>query len=249
MRMNFHRIAYGALEVCNAVGLETVEAAVERAGIAPGGRAVDIGCGNGVVSVRLAERFGLEVTAIEADPAMADLAAGRIAESPAAGRIGLKQALSAAALDEGGPWDLIVALGTTEPVGGGVRDPEGMLRGLAARLAPGGRILWGDMTWIAPPPEPLRQVVEMANTYADDAGWRAAARAAGLEVLWGEVSPPEVWADYRDRMLGAVADWLAANPGHPDAESVSARARQVEMMFRFGEGVMGFGLYLLGARR
>lgn len=247
MRTHFHRIAYEALEVCNAVSMATVEAAVALAAPPSGGRAVDIGCGHGGVAIRLAERFGLSVTAIEADPAMADLAAARIAASPAAERITLCRGLSGPVLEAEAPWDLIVALGTTEPVGGGVRDPEGMLRGLAARLAPGGRILWGDMTWIAPPPEPLRQVVEMTNTYADDAGWRAAAGAAGLDVLWAEVSPPQAWADYRDRMLGAVDAWLAADPDHPDAASIAERARQVEVMFRFGEGFMGFGLYLLGA--
>lgn len=245
MRMNFHRIAYEALEVCNAVTAATLDAAVIRAAPSPGARALDIGCGNGFVAIRLAERFGLAVTAVEADPAMADLARSRIAASPAAGRIALVEGLSGPVLDAGAPWDLIVALGTTEPAGGGVRDPEGVLRALARRLGPEGCLLWGDMTWIAPPPEPLRQVVEMRHLYADDAGWRAAARAAGLEVLWGEVSPPEVWADYRDRMLAAAARWTAAHPDHPDGAAVAARMRQAQTLFRFGEGHMGFGLYLL----
>jgi SAM-dependent methyltransferase len=245
MRLNFHRIAYEALEVCNAVPMARIDAAVALADISAGARALDIGCGNAAVSVRLAERFGLRVTAVEADPAMAELAADRIAASPSKGAIVLHRGYSDAALAAGSPFDLIVALGTTEPVGGGVRDPGGMLKGLREHLAPGGRLLWGDLVWTAEPPEPLRRIVEMNNLYADDAGWRAAAHAAGLDVLSGQVSSQAEWDAYADRMLDAVQTWIAAHSDHPDAAALTARAGQVRMMMDFGRGFMGFGLYLL----
>ncbi len=247
MALNFHRIAYEALEVCNAVGMDRIDAAVALAAPAPGARALDIGCGNASVALRLADRFGLVVDAVELDPAMAELAGERIAASPARDRITLRNTRSDAVLAAHPPFDLIVALGTTEPVGGGVRDPQGMLAGLAGHLAPGGHLLWGDLVWTAEPPAPLRQIVELQNLYADDAGWRAAARAAGLTVLSGEVSSQAEWNAYGRTMLDAVAAWTAARPDHPAAPALTARARQVEMMFDFGRGFMGFGLYLLGS--
>ena len=39
MGLNFNRIAYEALDVCNAVGMDRIEAAVALTGAAPGGRA------------------------------------------------------------------------------------------------------------------------------------------------------------------------------------------------------------------
>lgn len=246
MAVNFHRIAYEALEVCNAVGMDRIDAAVALADPAPGARALDIGCGNASVAIRLADRFGLKTDAVELDPAMTELARERIAASPARDRITLHNTRSDALLAARPPFDLIVALGTTEPVGGGVRDPAGMLAGLAAHLAPEGHLLWGDLVWTAEPSAPLRQIVELQNLYTDDAGWRAAATAAGLTILSGEVSSQNVWDAYGRTMLDAVAAWTSAHPDHPDTPALTARARQVQMMFDFGRGFMGFGLYLLG---
>lgn len=245
MALNFHRIAYEALDVCNAVGMDRIDAAVALAGPAPDARALDIGCGNASVAIRLAELFGLRVDAVELDPAMAELASERIAGSAARDRVTLYKARSDAVLAAHPTYDLIAALGTTEPVGGGVRDPEGMLSGLATRLAPGGHLLWGDLVWTGEPPAPLRQIVELQNLYADDAGWRAAARAAGLTVRFAELSSQAEWDAYGQTMLDAVAAWIATHPGHPAGPALTARARQVQMMFDFGRGFMGFGLYLL----
>jgi 2-polyprenyl-3-methyl-5-hydroxy-6-metoxy-1,4-benzoquinol methylase len=245
MRMSFHQIAYEALEVCNALEMGVLEDTVRQAGLKPGARALDIGCGNGAVSIRLAEVFGAHVDAVELLPGMADLARRRIEASGAADRITLYETRSAEVLASEPAWDLIVALGVTEPVGDGVRDPQGMLAGLKPHLAPRGHLLWGDMTWLAEPSAPLRQLVEIHNTYADEAGWRAAATASGYEVVSARKSPAETWDRYRQIMEDAVADWLAAHPNHPDARAVAASAHRLKLMFDFGQGTLGFGLYLL----
>jgi cyclopropane fatty-acyl-phospholipid synthase-like methyltransferase len=245
MRPTFHRIAYEALDVCNAVEMTTLEAAVKATTLPPHARVLDIGSGNGAVAIALAEVFGFEVTSVELDPAMAELARSRIEASEASCQIILHEARSDVVLEAAGPFDLIVALGATEPIGGGVRDPGAIFRGLARRLTPGGWLLWGDLVWISEPSQPLRQIVELNNTYANHEGWQAAARAAGLEVLSAEVSAPELWARYRTTMMEAVEAWLDARPDHPAAASIRSRAHQLNLMFDFGEGALGFGLYLL----
>jgi cyclopropane fatty-acyl-phospholipid synthase-like methyltransferase len=245
MRMSFHRIAYEALDVCNAVEMATLDDRLAAAGLQACARALDIGCGNGAVSIRLAEGFGLSVDAVELDPAMADLARSRIAASGAAGRVVLHEARSDVVLAGNPPWDLILALGVTEPVGGGVRDPLGMFTGLRPHLKPGGWMLWGDLVFLAEPAPPVRQLVEASNTYADHDGWQAAARSAGFEVVSAQISSPQTWDLYRQTMQDAVAGWLAAHPDHADAGSVAAAAYRLKLMFDFGQGTLGFGLYLL----
>lgn len=46
MRMSFHWIAYEALDVCNPVGMATLDDRVRATGLTAGARGLDIGCGN-----------------------------------------------------------------------------------------------------------------------------------------------------------------------------------------------------------
>lgn len=241
--MSFHRIAYEALDVCNALSMDSIERAVARAGLAPGDRALDIGTGNAAVAIRMAERFGLSVVAVEADPAMASLAADRIAASNAA--VNLRLARSGEVLAAEPPFGLIIAIGTTDAAGDGSRAPEALFNGLYRHLAPGGWLLWGDLFWIGDPPEPLRQLVEATNTYATDEGWRSAAERAGYSVVRADISGEAEWDRYTRTMDTAAQAWLATNPGAPEAEAVRLNADRVKAMFDFGRPWLGFGLYLL----
>lgn len=245
MSTSYNRIAYEALEVCNGVTLQAVEDVLARAAPKPGGRAADVGTGNATVAIRLAMAFGLKVTAIEYDPVMAGLARERIAAAGA--DVDLVVGAAAEALADLPALDLITALGTTNINGEGRPTPEVGFAFLKTRLAPGGHLLWGDLVWIAEPPPPLRQVAEATNQYTDDTGWKAAAEAAGFEVIWSEVSPQTVFDAYAAAADGAARDWLAANPDAPEAAAVQAVADRVKMVLEFGRPFIGFGLYLLKA--
>ncbi|WP_439470860.1 class I SAM-dependent methyltransferase [Brevundimonas sp.] len=246
MSTSYNRIAYEALEVCNGVTMDAVEAAIGRAKPTPGATAADVGAGNAAVAIRMAEVFGLKVTAIEYDPVMAGLARERIA---AAG-VDVALAVGAAAdvLADLPPLDLITALGTTNVNGEGRPTPEAGFAFLKTRLKPGGHLLWGDLVWIAEPPAPLRQIAEATNQYTDDTGWKDSAEAAGFEVVWSEVSPQDVFDAYAAAADTAARDWLAAHPDAPEAATVQAVADRVKMVLEFGRPFIGFGLYLLKAK-
>lgn len=242
--MTFNRIAYETLDVCNAVDMAVVEAAVARTGLTSGARAVDVGTGNAAVALRLADRFGFSVEAVEFDSVMADLARSRINAAGLEETVTLTVASAAEALRDARGLDLITALGTTNLTGEGRPSPEAGFAFLAERLSPGGWLLWGDLVWLTEPPAPLRQIVETTNQYADDAGWTAAAQAAGLELVWREISDQSVFDTYVQTTADAVAGWLEANLDAPEAEAVRFHARRTATVFEFGRGLFGFGLYL-----
>lgn len=245
MSMTFPRIAYEALDVCNGVTMAAIETAVARAGLAARAEALDVGAGNAAVAIRLAETFGLRVTAIEMDPGMADLARARIAEASVGDRVALVVAAAAGVLARTPPVDLITALGTTNVTGEGRPRPVAALAALRRALKPGGWLLWGDLVWLSEPSGPLRQIVEATNLYADHAGWQAAATAAGLEVAAADISPQAVFDAYARSLAAAAGQWLEANPAAPEAGSVRMSADRVRAMLEYGRDHIGFGLYLL----
>ena len=215
--MSFQRIGYEVREVCNGVELSAIEAAVARTGLGDGARAIDIGTGNATVAIHLARRFGLLVEAIELDPVMAELARSRIKAADVGGRVSLTVARSSDVLAGASPVDLIVALGTTDVSGEGRPTPEAGFIALRRSLKPGGWLLWGDIVWRSEPPAPLRQITEVTNQYTDDAGWRAAAVAAGFEVVEGRISPPVVFEAYPRDFISAARAWAEAHPEAPES--------------------------------
>ena len=243
--MSFQRIAYEALEVCNGVELAVLEAAVARTGLVAGAVAIDVGTGNATVAIHLAQRLGLTVAAVELDPVMADLARTRIEAAGAGDRVSLTVARAAEMLARTDPVDLIVALGTTDVSGEGRATPEAGFIALRRSLKPGGWLLWGDVVWLAEPPAPLRQITEATNLYADDAGWRAAAIAAGFEVIDGRISPQDVFDAYGADSVAAARAWVEARPQAPEANSIRLNADRVQAIMEFGRHHIGFGLYLL----
>lgn len=244
MRVAFHHIAYQPLTVCNALSSNRLEATVRQAGLKPGARVMDIGCAYGEVSMHLARAMDAAVTAVELDPVMAEGAQARITAAGLSERITVRSETSAAALAALPSQDLIVAIGSTEPAGKGLREPAAVFAALAEHLTPGGALLWGDLFWKAEPPAPLRQLVETGGYYVSHDAWQAAAREAGLAVVSAEISDEAEWAAYRTGMETAVADWLDAHPDHVDAPTVAATAHRIKMMLDFGADYLGFGLYL-----
>jgi SAM-dependent methyltransferase len=245
--ITYNQIVYRGLDVCNPVEPERIDAAVALTGLGAGARVADIGTGTAALAIRLARRFGFDVSAIEYNPGMAALARSNIAQAGVADRVDLVENAAAGALDAMEPPDLIVALGTTNVTGEGVPTPEATFAFLRKRLTPSGWLLWGDLTWTAEPPGPLRQITDLTNLFTDDAGWKAAAAEAGLELAWSEMSPQTVIDAFTAATDAAARAWLADNPDAPEADGVRASADRVKAVFGFGRPYIGFGLYLLRA--
>lgn len=118
--------------------------------LVPGGagrRVLDVGCGSGHESVRLA-LVGAEVVGIDAMPEMVALAAGRAAETG----VGERTRFSDAPLSElEGPFDDVLCLNVLDHL----EEPAPMLAQLARLVAPSGRV-----------------IVSLPHPVKDRGGWR-----------------------------------------------------------------------------
>ncbi len=244
MTPTFHSIAYAGLEIANPTTLGAVRALIALTGLGREATAIDIGAGAGAVTTVLAKEFDIGVKAIERYPDMADMIRERAEAAGVAHRVEVIAEDSATALSRLALADLIVALGTTEPVGPGVRAASDIFKSLAQSLTSPGWLIWGDLTWKGEPPAPLRQIIGATGDYASHEGWLEAARAAGLEVISAEIAPDADWDAYLGGADARVRTWLEANPEDPAAETIRIRADRIKAMFDFGRPWLDFGLYL-----
>ncbi len=244
MAPDYHHIAYVGLDIANPVTLGSVLSLAGRSGLSNGVKVLDVGAGTGGVATALARRFGYQVHAIERDPVMVDHIRRRVRHEGLEDRVNPVQGTAPGILDLLAPADMIVALGSTRIGGPEATTADEVFRLLAARLSANGCILWGDLTWIEEPPQPLRQVVDLAGVYASDEGWRSAARNAGMECIAGEMSEQAVFDDFFSQADRRVRDWLDAHPDAEGADTLRLRADQVRAMIEFGRPYLGFGLYL-----
>ncbi len=245
MSPTYHSIAYAGFEVANPVSLVEIETLAAQTDLPAGARVIDIGAGTGGVSVALARSFGFQVEAIERYSDMAEMIRERAMRAGVAELVSVTAEGSGTALETLAPADMIVALGSTEPAGSGIRAPADIFTALAARLTSPGWLLWGDLTWRGSPPEPLRQIIGVTGDYATHEGWLQAAAAAGLEPISAERAPAEDWDAFFGGADTRVRAWLDANPDDPAAPSIRARADLTRSTFEFGRQWLSFGLYLL----
>lgn len=240
-------IAYAEMGVCNPLSLATIDRVLDQARLPRGARTLDLGCGNGAVSVHLAERHGLDVEALERSPAVCAIAGERIATLQGPSRVILHQAASADFLPTQAPFDLVVALGVSGVVSG-PPEPAKVLATLRPHVKPGGWLLWGDPFLRREPSPQLKAMFGPYGAYLSDIDNIAAGESAGFRCWYAAVSTAQDWDGYYWAINVAVERWAEANPLDPDIEDVRMRARIMRTIHLMeGRDALGFGLYLFRA--
>ena len=144
-------ITQGELEIMNPISEEKLLRAGKMAGLCPGKRVLDIGCGNGTALSLWYKTFGITGTGIEIRPSSAARARNTLAGTPIEIRC-----VDASVLAPKEPYDVVTALGTSFIFGGA----EKALANLAEYADENGSVvLIGDRFWRTDrvPPEFARE--------------------------------------------------------------------------------------------
>jgi SAM-dependent methyltransferase len=203
------------------------------------GHLVDLGCGWGELLLRAVARTpGLRATGVDNDET------GPARGRAAARERGLESRVEWAEADAAtwdGPAERAFCIGAAHAFG----STEAAIEGLARVVPAGGRLLYGDGFWAAPP-NPAAEEIFGPDTLtlpdlldvADAAGWR---------VLHLSVADQLEWDDFESTSRAAWQEWVAAHPAVPRVPEVRAwldqRLRQYVRDYR---GVLGFTYLVLG---
>lgn len=145
-------------------------------------RVLDAGCGYGATMLDLAPRLGGDWTGLTLSPEQAARGNAAVAAAGLADRV--RVAVRSYDAPPEGPFDLIYGIESLIHSA----DPAATLRGLAARMAPGGYLLVvDDMPEPGLPPDPAARLAGFKRYWRcpiapDRAGWVVALQAAGLEL-------------------------------------------------------------------
>ena len=188
------------------------------------GEAIDIGCGRAALLVRLAEA-GWKGRGIDASPMMVGAARELASARGVAGLVRIEEGDAGAIVPalRGTAFDLAICIGATHACG----TLGATLARLRRLVRPDGRVLVGELYWRASPPPGLLGALGMEAT---DLGQLEEMLESGVEVGLAPVShvaaTPEEFEAYEVAQRDTGRAWCDANPEHPDAGAIRARAEE-----------------------
>ena len=236
---------YQSLVYWGPVSVEQMEAVLDRMGLRPGGRALDIGCGRAEVLVRLVERYGVHATGIDCSSAALALAREVFTERCPEAEPELIDRDAASLSYPANSFDVIAWLGGPY-VGASF---ETTVEACASWLRPRGYLLLGHGFWTQDPPAAY---VETTKIPADELATHEhnieVVTQGGLELVHTSVSTHDAWDHFEGTILENHERYAAANPDEEGvAEMIESKRAFHNAQERWGRDVMGFALYLLRA--
>src|SRR5918912_1593185 len=169
-------------------GRTATDALIRRAAFAPGQQVLDVGCGVGTTAIRIAGRFGAEVTAVDIAPLMLERATANVAKAGAGEHVSVEQGDITNLRFADGSFDRVVAEAVTMFV-----DRPRAARELVRVCRPGGRVLSTEFYWRKPPTSEGRQLflgeVCPGLQFGSVEDWIQLYTAAGLTNVHVETGP------------------------------------------------------------
>jgi Methyltransferase domain len=168
----------------------------------------------------LAREYGCTWHGVELSPDFHAVAVERIAEAGLADRVTFERGDGAVVAHEPESYDAALCLGASF-VYGSLADT---VDALAPAVRPGGHVVVGEPYW---------RTLGLPDDYEDRnepwttlEGTVVAFETSGLPVVSVIASSEDDWDRYETLHWHAVEQWLAANPGDPDAEEIRSRHEQ-----------------------
>jgi len=233
-------IAERYLEIVNAISPEKILTIGRMAGMAPGKRLIDFGCGFAEPLVLWAKDFGISGVGIDIREKAIERARAKIAQRGLAERLEVVQGKGAEYPFEAGSFDYAACVGATFIWGG----YKPALEALKQAIRPGGKLIVGEAYWLK---DSVPSELAQSQTDFHSESWLLKTTwEAGLEVEYVVRASHDDWDAYEAGNWYGLLRWINENPAHPERQEVIdfLHDSQAEY-FRYGREYFGWALYLL----
>jgi len=245
----FSSIAHRDHDYCNPISAAKIEKVLDLLPLDGVSRVLDLGCGRAELALRIIERFGSTVIAVDRSAAMLDAARERAEWTGALAKLHLDDSDIRNYQADPETFHLTVMLGAGGIDGG----MPGICRQLRTWTKSGGYVLIGEGYWQRKPrSEYVAFLGEPEAQYLDHRGNVRAGVSAGLIPMHAVTASLDEWDDYEWKYSRSIERYAGEQPGDPDVPEMLKRSRRWrDAYLQWGRDTLGFGVYLFyrpGAR-
>lgn len=238
----FSAIAHRDHDYCNPVSAAKIERLLDLLPLDGTTRALDLGCGRAELALRIIERFGSSVIAVDHSSQMLDAARERAEWTGALHKLHLDNVDIADFEADPETFHLSVMLGAGG-IAGGI---AGICNALKRWTKGGGYILIGEGYWRRKPhPDYLAILGGPVGQYVDHRGNVQAGVDAGLIPMHATTASADEWDEYEWKYCRSIERYAREQPDDPDVPEMLDRIRRWrDTYLRWGRDTLGFAVYL-----
>ena len=238
----FSAIAHRDHDYCNPIPAAKIERLLDLLPLDDTSRALDLGCGRAELALRIIERFGSTVIAVDHSSLMLDAARERAEWTGALHKLHLDDIDIRDFKADPETFHLTVMMGAGG-IGGGM---SGSCNTLKNWTKGGGYVLIGEGYWRQRPhPDYLVQLGGLDTQYLDHRGNVQAGIDAGLIPMHATVASTDDWDEYEWKYCRSIERHARETPDDPDVPAMLDRIRRWrDTYLRWGRDTLGFAVYL-----
>ena len=234
-RQKFSAIAHRDHDYCNPISAAKIERLLDLLPLDASSRVLDLGCGRAELALRIIERFGARVLAIDNSSLMLDAARERAEWTGALGRLHLDNVDIAEFQADPETFHLTVMLGAGGIPGG----MAGICRHLKSWTKSGGYVLIGEGFW-GKRPHP-----HYLTFLGGEQGQYACRTIMTLDTKHATTASRDEWDEYEWKYCRSIERYAREQPDDADVPQMLERIRHWrDAYLRWGRETLDFAVYL-----
>ncbi len=228
------------MELVNPTSPEKIIKAGQVAGLKPGNKLIDFGCGFAEPLMLWAESFGICGVGIDVRPYACQRAENKIAERGLSDRLEIVCGDAAKYVYPPHSFDVAACIGASF-IWGGYRQA---VHAMKEAVLPTGRLVIGEPYWLTDdvPGEFSSQEKEVKT----EVELLQVTRQEGFDLEYVLHSSQDEWDRYEADNWHALVRWIEGNPEHPERQQVIDHLHESQDEYtRYGRMYLGWAIYNL----